>query len=248
MTSAARMRAPEGGAPVIGMSTYAVYADWTAWADHAVLTPRSYVDCLLGAGGVPLLLPPIGPEAGVVDALLDRVDAIVLVGGEDVCGTWSGRTETDEQHAPHSDERDAFEIAIAQSAWERDMPLLGICRGSQVLNVALGGTLIEDLPTAGASREHLLDRGTFNDHKVEIEPGSLGARLYGLEADVPSHHHQAIDSVGEGLLVTGRAPDGVVEIVEAADRTFTLGVQWHPEEGEDMVLFEALVEACGARA
>ena len=229
-------------APVVGITTYGVHADWTVWRDDSVLTPRTYVDAVLAAGGAPLLLPCIAPEH-VVDRYLDLLDAVMLIGGEDICGIHSGREESVEVHAAHSDVRDAFELALARGAWERDLPVLGICRGAQLLNVARGGTIIEDLPGAGASRDHLVERGVFNDHQVALLDGTLGASLLGSSTAVPSHHRQAVDRLGEGLLVSGRAEDGVVEAIEAEERRFVLGVQWHPEEGDDPTLFEALVEA-----
>lgn len=236
------------GAPVIGISTYSVHADWTAWAGQSALTPRTYVDCVFAAGGLPILLPSLPPEPTLLDRLIDQVDAVVLVGGEDVCGVWSGREEAAEVHATHSDERDAFEIALAKRVWERDVALLGICRGAQILNVSRGGTLIEDLPSSGASPEHLIEWGTFNPHPVDFEEGSLAAGMFGPCAEVPSHHHQAIDALGEDLVVTGRAADSVIESVEAPHKHFLLGVQWHPEEEEDITIFEALVEATAVRA
>lgn len=233
--------------PLVGLSTYSVDADWKAWADNSSLTPNSYVRCLATSGAVPVLLPSLGPAVSAPDRLLDALDAVVLIGGGDVCGRRSGRDEDAAAHAAHSDQRDDFEIALAQGAWERDLPLLGICRGMQVLNVARGGTLIEDLASAGASSEHLIDRGVFNRHAVEFEPGSRAAEMFGPRTVVPSHHHQAVDRLGEGLVTTGVAEDAVIESVEGSGKHFVLGVQWHPEEGEDMTLFEALVEATAVR-
>jgi gamma-glutamyl-gamma-aminobutyrate hydrolase PuuD len=234
--------------PIVGISTYSVYADWGVWRDLASLTPRTYIDCVARAGGLPVQLP--NAEIGLqhIDALLDRLDAVVLVGGEDMCGGWSGREEDPEQHAAHCELRDRFEVELARRAWQRDLPILGICRGAQALNVSRGGTLVEDLPTAGASSEHLIERGVFNSHEVRFERGTRIEVLYGTSAHVPSHHHQAIDRVGEGLRVTGRARDGVIEAVEGSDQRFALGVQWHPEEDEDIVLFDALVQAPGVAA
>jgi len=234
--------------PLIGISTYSVDADWKVWRGHSGLTPRTYTNCVLRCGAVPLLLPAVPAEPSLVERILEPLDGIVLIGGEDVCGVFSGREESEAVHAHHSEERDAFEIALAQSAWERDLPALGICRGAQVLNVARGGTLIEDLPTAGAADYHLLDRGSFNPHPVEFEQGTTVSGLFGPSTVVPSHHHQAIDELGEGLIVSGRAEDSVIESVEAPGKHFFVGVQWHPEEGEDMTIFEALVEATAVRA
>lgn len=208
-----------------------------------MLTPRTYVDQVIAAGGLPLLLPPQIQQVDAIDRVVDMVDAVMLVGGEDLCARWSGRSETPDEHERHSDERDQFEISLAQAIWAADKPLLGICRGAQVLNVSRGGTLIEDLPSAGASDVHLLTRGTFNPHPVTYDERFLARGLYDPDGAVPSHHHQAIDVLGEGLVITGRAEDDVIEAVEGIDRRFVVGVQWHPEEGKDARLFEALVAA-----
>jgi len=234
--------------PLIGISSYSVHADWKVWSGESGLTPNTYIDCVLRSGGVPIMLPALPAEPALVERLVEPLDGIVLIGGEDVCGVLSGREETAETHAPHCEARDSFEIALARLAWDRDIPLLGICRGAQVLNVSRGGTLIEDLPSVGASEYHLIERGSFSPHPVEFEQETTVAGLFGPSTDILSHHHQAIDRLGEGLVVTGRAADGVIEAVEAPDRHFCVGVQWHPEEGEDMTIFEALVEATAVRS
>ncbi|MFW0153998.1 gamma-glutamyl-gamma-aminobutyrate hydrolase family protein [Mycobacterium sp. smrl_JER01] len=234
--------------PLIGISTYAVYADWVDWKANCVLTPRTYVDKISDAGGVPILLPPQISDVGAIQTVVDLVDALVLIGGEDVCGTWSGREESEESHADHSHERDRFEVALIQAAWKADLPVLGVCRGLQVLNVSRGGTLIEDLPSAGASDVHRLTRGTFNEHPVVFDSEHLSRGYYDPSAPVLSHHHQAIDVLGDGLVVVGRAEDEVIEAVEGVDRRFMIGVQWHPEEGIDGRLFRALVEAARERS
>jgi gamma-glutamyl-gamma-aminobutyrate hydrolase PuuD len=180
--------------------------------------------------------------------VLDRLDGLLVIGGDDLCGEVSGRAEEPDEHLHqrHNPVRDAFEISAVRHAWETDMPVLAICRGIQVLNVALGGSVIRDLFSAGYSQDHRIKRGVFNDHRVTFEPGSRMAELYGDEAHVPSHHHQAIERLAEGLVVSGVSDDRVIEAVEAPDHRFTLGVQWHPEEAEDSVLFDALVEAATA--
>lgn len=235
-------------APVIGISTYATPADWGSWTADAVLTPTAYVKRILKAGGVPVLLPATIGESHHVHQRLDMVDGVMLIGGEDVCGVRVGRPETPEAHLHHSDDRDAFEIALVSAAWDRQIPILAICRGAQVLNVALGGTLIEDLVDAGYSTEHRAVRGEFHNHEVALEPGSVLAEIYGPVADVPSHHHQAVDSLAGRFRVTGRTSDGVIEAFEAKTGQFALAVQWHPEEGEEEELFEALVRAPDVRA
>ena len=235
---------PEVSAPpLIGVTTYAEVADWANWPQPVVLTPQNYISCLSGAGGNPVLLPPGDPDDGAVERTLDRLDGLVLIGGDDICGRLWGCPEDEEQHRAlrHNPVRDDFEIAAARLAWARDMPTLAICRGIQVLNVALGGTLIPDLFEVGFSMEHRVRRGIFNRHLVDFEPNSSLHRVYGRRTDVLSHHHQAIDRVADGLRVIGRADDNVIEAVEAPDRRFVLGVQWHPEEGDDLALFQAFV-------
>jgi putative glutamine amidotransferase len=235
-------RAPRS-APIVGVTTYAEVADWAEWPQPVVLAPQNYTHCLVAAGASPVLLPPWTVDGLGAGPTLDRLDGVVLIGGEDVCGELYGRSEDREEHRlrRHNPTRDAFEIAVVRHAWETDMPLFAICRGMQVLNVALGGTLIPDLFSAGHSRGHRIKRGVFNRHAVSFEDGSALHELYGTATDVPSHHHQAIDRLADGLVVSGCADDGVIEAVEAPGRRFTVGVQWHPEEGEDMALFHAFV-------
>jgi gamma-glutamyl-gamma-aminobutyrate hydrolase PuuD len=152
--------------PIVGISTYAVHADWVAWRARCLLTPRTYVDKVVAAGGVPLLVPPQVAEQGEVTRVVGILDALVLIGGEDLCGVWSSRDETPEDHTHHNVERDAFELAMARAAWDADLPLLGVCRGAQVLNVSRGGTLIHDLVTSGATDIHRKTLGVFHEHSV----------------------------------------------------------------------------------
>lgn len=233
--------------PIVGISTYAVHADWVSWKADCLLTPRTYVDKVVAAGGLPLLLPPQLAEQGEVDRIISLLDALVLIGGEDMCGTWSAREETPEDHAHHNVERDTFEVAMAQAAWAVDLPLLGVCRGAQVLNVSRGGTLVHDLVAAGASDIHRKMLGVFHEHSVAFDANQERRGAYDFTALVPSHHHQAIDALGDGLIVVGVAEDGVIEAVEAVGRHFVVGVQWHPEESTSDLLFPALVDAARKR-
>jgi gamma-glutamyl-gamma-aminobutyrate hydrolase PuuD len=234
---------------VVGVTSYREQADWADWPQEAVLVPAGYLDRLAAAGVSPVLLPPL-PDGALADAPLHRIDGLVLIGGDDVCGRAYGRDESDDEHRSggHRPDRDRHEISATLFAWERDLPVLAICRGMQLLNVALGGTLITDLPSFGASREHRIKRGEFHDHPVHFERGSALAEIYGDSADVPSHHHQAIDRLADGLVVTGRAGDGIIEGVEATNGRFALGVQWHPEEGKEMAIFRAFASACEGAA
>jgi anthranilate synthase component 2/putative glutamine amidotransferase len=236
---------------VVGVTTYAVVADWANWPQRSALTPLAYTDRLLAAGASPVLLP-VGERAapGQIGEALARLDGLVLIGGEDVCGRFYGRDEDPREHEEHRHrpERDASEIEAVKVAWEHELPILAICRGLQVLNVALGGTLVPDLAEAGALPDHRIQRGVFHHHDIAIEPGTVLHGLYGDEASVPSHHHQAVERLAPDLRVTARSGDGVIEGVEGRNGTFAVGVQWHPEEGAETVLFEAFVEACRARS
>lgn len=235
--------------PVIGICAAVEHARWGAWDTPAHLLPREYADAVRLAGGLALLLPPDPRALEDPDAWLDLLDGLVLAGGCDIDpGSYGAR--------PHPEttgtvpERDAFEQALARRAIERDLPVLGICRGMQLLNVALGGTLLQHVPDAVGHGEHRRNPGTFegNDHEVLLEPGSVAARAAGEERHrVLSHHHQAVDALGEGLTVTGRAvDDDLVEAVELPDARWVLGVQWHPEADETSRLVGALVaEAAG---
>jgi putative glutamine amidotransferase len=236
--------------PVIGICAALERVRWGPWNEVVAMTPRAYVRAVQAAGGLAVLLPPDDAVAENPDELLDHLDALVLAGGVDVDPAAYGARPHPEvgQTVP---ERDRFEIALAHRALERDLPLLGICRGMQLLNVARGGTLVQHVPDVVGHEEHRHTRGQFADHDVEIEPGSLAARAAGAERfAVKSHHHQGIDELGEGLEVTGwSVGDGLAEALEDRERRFVLGVLWHPEEDESSRLVGALVdEARAARA
>jgi putative glutamine amidotransferase len=236
--------------PVIGICTPLERARWGAWQLDAFLLPRNYVDAVHRAGAMALLLAPDPVLAEDPDEVLDSLDGLMLAGGADI-----------DPHAygaePHPltigsvPERDAFEIAIVRRALERDLPLLGICRGMQVINVACGGTLHQDLPELLGHEEHRRVLGSFDgaDHDVRLAPGSLAARAAGEQLHATkSHHHQGVDRVGDGLEVTGWAVvDGLPEALERTGRAFALGVQWHPEADETSRLIAALVEHAAQR-
>lgn len=226
--------------PLIALTSYVRYADWTDWAAEAVIVPYSYIDRLRAVGGTPIVAPPGEPQA--VSELLSVIDGLMLIGGEDVCASLYGGDETAQEHSRHQPIRDSFEIELVRQAWAADLPVLGICRGMQVMNVAMGGSLICDLDNIEGS-EHLLEHGNFHLHRVRTTAGSLVASRYGADARVPSHHHQAIDRRAPGFTPTAVADDKIVEAFEAPGRRFFVGVQWHPEEAEQLGLFEALVEA-----
>ena len=220
--------------PVIGLCAAQAHAAWSAWNQEAVLLPRDYVRAVQRAGGLPLVLVPDPVSAEDPDELLDRIDALVLAGGVDV---------------GEDPDRDAFELALARRAFERDLPVLAICRGMQVMNVAHGGTLIEHVPDVVGHEDHRHSPGTFSDHRVTLAEGSLAARAAGqTDHPVKSHHHQAVDRLADGFTLTGHAAgDGLPEAMEAPGRRFVLGVQWHPEVDEESRLIAALVEEARGR-
>ena len=233
--------------PVIGLSTYLEPAAMGIWDRTAAVLPRVYIDAVLRAGGVPVALPPQPATPEAVAAVLDVIDALVIIGGKDVDAALYGQDAHPENDAPRPD-RDAWEIALVQGAIARDLPLLGICRGLQVLVVALGGTLVQHLPDLLRSSRYSNGDATFADNPVLIEPGSLVAGMLGASLTVKSYHHQAADRVPPELAVTARGDDGVVQAVEVLGMPFGVAVQWHPEESpEDSRLLTGLVAAAGGK-
>jgi len=231
--------------PVIGITSYAQEARWGVWNLPAVLIPLAYVDAVEGAGGRAVVIPPT--ESGVEETLAG-LDGVIFSGGADVDPSRYGAEPHPETDTPQT-RRDAGEMALLQAALERDMPVLAICRGFQLLNVARGGDLIQHLPEEVGHDDHKQVPGEFAEHPVEIKEGSRLASIVGERSDVTSHHHQGLGRVGDGLVETAWAADGTLEAVEDPSLRFTVGVQWHPEAGEDAALFEALVaEARAYRA
>jgi putative glutamine amidotransferase len=230
---------------VIGITSYAQDARWGVWHLPAALVPLAYVDAVERAGGRALLVPPAEDD---VEQTLDALDGIVFSGGADVDPARYGAEAHPETDTPQA-RRDAGELALLTAALERDMPTLAICRGFQLLNVARGGDLVQHLPERVGNDDHKQVPGEFAVHPVEIKDGSRLAGIVGAGSQVTSHHHQALGKVGAGLVETAWAADGTLEAVEDPSLRFAVGVQWHPEAGEDAALFEALVEqARGYRA
>ncbi|HET8813908.1 MAG TPA: gamma-glutamyl-gamma-aminobutyrate hydrolase family protein [Solirubrobacterales bacterium] len=231
--------------PVIGICAAVERVSWGAWEGYEVtLAPRGYVRCVQRAGGIAIVLPPDEAAVAEPDLLLNRIDGLMLAGGADIDpGTYGAdpHPETKETWP----ERDRFELALARRALERDMPVLGICRGMQLLNVALGGTLVQHLPETLGSEAHRTVAGTFSEHHVRLEPESLACTAAGVEGFVVwSHHHQGVDQLGGGLKVTGwSAEDDLPEAIELPEKRFALGVGWHPEEDEKSFVIAALVDA-----
>jgi putative glutamine amidotransferase len=234
-------------APLIGLCLALERARYGAWDADAVLLPRTYPDAVQAAGGIAILLAPDPLLTAEPDRILDLLDGLILAGGRDVDPVTYGEDphpETDDSRP----ERDHFELALAKRAMERDIPFLGICRGMQVMNVARGGTLVQDLPEHLGHQNHRRTAGTFegNDHPVHLAEGSLAARAAGEEEHgTLSHHHQGVGEIGEGLHVTGwSTADELPEALEDPERRFTLGVQWHPEaDGESQVIAALVDEA-----
>jgi putative glutamine amidotransferase len=228
--------------PVVGITSYAQDAHWGVWHLPAVLVPLAYVDAVERAGGRAVVIPPAERD---IEQTLDTLDAIVFSGGADVDPARYGAEAHPETDAPQT-RRDAGEMALLEAALERDMPTLAICRGFQLLNVVRGGDLVQHLPEKLGSDDHKRVPGEFAVHPVEIKAGSRLGAIVGATSDVTSHHHQALGRVGEGLVETAWAADGTPEAVEDPSLRFAVGVQWHPEAGQDAALFEALVEQARA--
>jgi len=230
--------------PVVGIVTALEQARWGVWDSPAALSPVGYTNAVQRAGGLALLIPPDPQLVKDPDEMLDLLDGLLLAGGSDIGPSRYGRT-------PHPEtsgivpERDAVELALASGAFERDLPVLGICRGMQVINVARGGTLVQHLPDLVGHGDHRRNPGSFDgsEHDVTLDPGSLAARATGEHLHVTmSHHHQGVEVIGEGLVVTGRSTlDDLPEAIEAPARTYVLGVQWHPEIDQGSTVVASLV-------
>jgi putative glutamine amidotransferase len=238
--------------PVIGICTAVARANWGVWTEReAVLLATTYITAIQRAGGLALMIPPDAGFEEDADELLDLLDGLILAGGNDIDPACYGAERHPETGITLPD-RDRSELALARRAIERDMPVLGICRGMQLINVAFGGTLSQHLPDELGHEEHRRTPGSFDnaDHDVRLTPGSLAARAAGEEIHpTKSHHHQGVDRVGEGLEVTGVSMlDGLPEAIEDPDRRFLLGVQWHPEADERSRIVAALVEHAREKA
>jgi putative glutamine amidotransferase len=217
------------------------------WTEAAAVVPLTYVRPIARAGGRPLLLAPTPADLADPSELLEMLDGVLVTGGADLHADAYGEPAHPTTEAT-SAERDAFELLLVRAAAERDLPCLGICRGMQIVNVAYGGALEQHLPDRLADDIHRGADGTFSDHQVEVEPGSLAALASGAtRVAVKSYHHQGVARIGDGLRVTARAAgDDTAEAVEDVGRRFMLGVLWHPEEDEADRLIGAFVRECAA--
>jgi putative glutamine amidotransferase len=231
--------------PVIGICTALVQARWGHWEQPSALLAYGYITAIQSAGGMAVMIPPDPELERDPDAMLDLIDGLILAGGDDIDPDNYG-ADRHPMTGKTVPTRDAVELALTRRAWERDIPLLGICRGMQLLNVALGGTLIQHLPEELGHEEHRRFLGSFDgaDHDVRLTPGSLAARAAGEELHgTKSHHHQGIDVLGDGLQITGHSVlDDLPEALESPDHRFVLGVQWHPEADERSRVVSALIE------
>lgn len=229
--------------PVIGLTTYLQQAKSGIWDKRAAFLPGIYIEGVTLAGGIPTLLPPQPVDADIANRILDGIDGLVITGGRDVDPSSYG-------HDPHptTDEpdrgRDVWEFALIDAALRRHLPLLGICRGAQVLNVALGGTLHQHLPDLVGHTRHQQGNAVFGTSSIRTVAGSRLAGLVGDNTNAQCYHHQAIDRLGDGLMISAWDSDGVIEAVEMPGHDFVLAVQWHPEETlDDLRVFAGLVDA-----
>jgi putative glutamine amidotransferase len=231
---------------VIGICAALEHARWSVWDEEAMLLPRSYISAIQGAGGLAVMLPPDPVACEEAGQTLDLIDGLILAGGADIDPASYGEAAHPKTTGTVP-ERDQFEIALSRGAIERDMPVLGICRGMQLLNVARGGTLVQHLPERFGHHEHRRVVGSFDgaDHDVQVRDGTLAMRVIGESCHATkSHHHQGVDRLGEGLEVSGTSVlDGLPEAIELGDARFVLGVQWHPEADETSSVIGALVAA-----
>jgi putative glutamine amidotransferase len=229
--------------PIIGLTTYLQQAQTGIWDVRASFLPGIYIEGVTLAGGIATLLPPQPVDAGIVGQILDGIDGLIITGGRDVDPAAYGR----DRH-PTTDEpdrvRDAWELALVSAAIGRHLPVLGICRGAQVLNVALGGTLHQHLPDVVGHTRHQQGNAVFTTSSIRTVAGTRLAGLIGADTTAQCYHHQAIDRLGDGLAVSARDGEGVIEAVEMPGEDFVLAVQWHPEETlDDLRVFAGLVEA-----
>ncbi|MGH3886075.1 MAG: gamma-glutamyl-gamma-aminobutyrate hydrolase family protein [Pseudonocardiaceae bacterium] len=226
--------------PIIGLTSYTERARYTTWNNTCVLLPVSYIEAVTEAGGCPVILPTIASFPG---RALAALHGLILTGGGDIDPALYGGT-------PHPaiervrEERDAFEIALLQAAIQLKMPILGMCRGAQIMNVGLGGSLIQHLPDQLASTDHHPVEGKYGTHSIAVVADSKLGAVLGCKIDVECHHHQAVDSVGHNLHAVAFSSDGTVEAVELAGENFAIGVQWHPERNANSVgLLSAFISA-----
>jgi gamma-glutamyl-gamma-aminobutyrate hydrolase PuuD len=228
--------------PLVGITTYVVQATFGHWELESALIPSDYVRAVERAGGRPLLVPQ---SDDAVEETLDALDGLIFTGGEDLDPSHYGQDPHPETFGVFP-ERDRAELMLLRAGLERDLPVLAICRGIQLLNVSEGGDLVQHLPDLVGHDGHKATPGVFAEHEVELDPESRVGGILGPNAAVKSHHHQALGRLGPGLQAAATAEDGTVEAIEDPSRRFAVGVLWHPEAGDDRRLFEALVDEARA--
>lgn len=231
--------------PIIGITSYLERAQTGVWDVRAAFLPQVYLNAVTDVGGVAVVLPPQPASPEIARRILSTIDGLILSGGADIDPSRYGAPPHERTGTPRPD-RDEFEAALISAAIEAEVPLLGICRGAQMLNVELGGSLLQHLPDVVGDDRYQPGAGVFSEVEIEVDEGSVIARILGGDRRASAHfyHHQAIDEVGEGLTVTSRTEDGIIESIELPDLPFAVAVQWHPEEStRDRRLFTALVDA-----
>ena len=242
------VRAAGAVAPVIGITSYLEQAQTGVWDVPASFLPRVYLDAVTDVGGIAIVLPPQPVTAAIAAGIVERLDGLILSGGADVDPARYGAAPHERTGAPRTD-RDVFEAALLDAAIAAGLPLLGICRGAQVINVELGGTLVQHLPDVVGDDRYQAGAGVFTEIDVEVDAGSRIAEVLGDDRSARAHlyHHQAIDALAAGLSATSRTSDGIIESIEIDALPFGVAVQWHPEENRaDRRLFRGLVDAAAA--
>jgi putative glutamine amidotransferase len=229
--------------PLIGVTTYREQARWGVWDEPADVLHAVYSRSIEAAGGVAVLLPPSDADAAL--SVVTRIDALVIAGGADV-DPWQYGAEPHPRTAGWRLDRDTWELALLDAAWDARLPVLGICRGMQVMAVHGGGTLEQHVPDLVGSEAHSPGGAEFGEIEVDVMPGTRLAAAIGDRGEVACHHHQSVRE-HPGFLVSARAADGTLEAIESPDRPYWLAVQWHPETRADAGLFRSLVAAALSR-
>ena len=244
------MSTPPPELPVIGLTAYQETTAWGVWHVPATVLPQSYVDHVKNAGGVPVLLPSVTGEKidEAAAKVVARLDALVLAGGPDVEASRYGQDPHPDADRPRPD-RDAWETALLVAALAADLPVLGVCRGMQLLNVVRGGTLHQHLPDHRAFGDaHRPELGRYAANRIDLDPAAPPGRYLGTQIIAWCHHHQGVEKLGEGLESTGNSVDGLIEAVWMPRKPFVVGVQWHPEEDSKAELFRGLITAARIHA